>query len=137
MHPKTLGLLGSNHPPQEIIHLVSCVIWILLESPSIVISLIQQLNVMPNLLNFSLLSLDLIFWINPSQGNLMGLPGLSIYGDSKTIIDWLNGSAALNVLELEHWCHRIKDLCGLSFPSIVLTFTGSITRLRINYRRML
>ena len=40
----------------------------------------------------------------------MGLPKLRVFGDSKTIIDWVNDEALLEVLALDHWCSRIKDL---------------------------
>ena len=40
----------------------------------------------------------------------LGLPELSVYADSKTIIDWVNDLATLEVLSLDHWCQRIKDI---------------------------
>ena len=40
----------------------------------------------------------------------MRLPELRVYGDSNTIIDWINDVAMLEVLALDHWCSRIKDL---------------------------
>ena len=40
----------------------------------------------------------------------MGLLELIVYGDSKTIIDWVNDVALLEVLALDHWCNIIKYL---------------------------
>ena len=44
------------------------------------------------------------------MADLLGLMELSVYGDSKTIIDWVNDLAILEILSLEHWCQRIKDI---------------------------
>ena len=41
---------------------------------------------------------------------MLVLPDLSVYGDSKTIIDWVNDLETLEVLSLYHWCQRIKDI---------------------------
>ena len=40
----------------------------------------------------------------------MGLSELRVYGDSKTIINRDNDVAILEVLTLDHWCSRIKDM---------------------------
>ena len=40
------------------------------------------------------------------------LPELSVYGDSKTIVDLVNDLATMEVLSLDHWCQRIKDIIG-------------------------
>ena len=42
--------------------------------------------------------------------NSMGLPGISVYGDSLMVIDWVKGRTKLKVLNLEHWCKRINDM---------------------------
>ena len=37
----------------------------------------------------------------------MGLPIKMIYGDSLVVISWVNGSSALDVPTLKHWCDDI------------------------------
>ena len=46
----------------------------------------------------------------------IGLPTLTIFGDSLVIINWANFVASLAVLDLEHWCTRISEAkaCFLS-----------------------
>ena len=46
----------------------------------------------------------------------IGLLELKVFGDSKTIIDWINEVVVLIVLELNYWCTRTKLLC-FSFES--------------------
>ena len=40
----------------------------------------------------------------------IGLPTLSICGDSQVIINWEKSVACLDVVDLEHWCDRITDV---------------------------
>ena len=40
----------------------------------------------------------------------IGIPSLSIYGDSSVIINWANDNATLPVLDLDGWCEKIKSL---------------------------
>ena len=42
--------------------------------------------------------------------NVMGLPGILVYGDSMMVIDWAKGKSKLNVTNLEHWCNRTAEL---------------------------
>jgi len=35
---------------------------------------------------------------------------LTIYGDSRVVIDWMNGKANLNVINLFHWCNWAKEI---------------------------
>ena len=43
-------------------------------------------------------------WALLSVEKLMGIPCLNIFGDSAVIINWAKGNAALNPLDLSHWC---------------------------------
>ena len=47
----------------------------------------------------------------------MGLPELTVFGYSKTIIDWINEDVGLRVLDLVYWCRKTKLLFS-SFRSI-------------------
>ena len=40
---------------------------------------------------------------------LNGISDISIFGDSKIIMGWLNGSTNLQVLLLKHWIHKVQD----------------------------
>ena len=40
----------------------------------------------------------------------IGIPSLSIYGDSFVIINWENDNVTLFVLDLDGWCEKIKSL---------------------------
>ena len=40
----------------------------------------------------------------------IGLPYKNIRGDSSVIINWFNGQATLSALDLDGWCHIIRDL---------------------------
>ena len=42
----------------------------------------------------------------------MGIPKLSIYGDSSVIINWEKGSASLSPPELLHQCRDTRKLCS-------------------------
>ena len=41
---------------------------------------------------------------------LLGLPYLHIKGDSSAIINWFNGQAALEALDLDGWCQETSAL---------------------------
>ena len=56
-----------------------------------------------------------------------GLPRLTVFGDSKVIIEWLNTSARLQVLELEHWGACFLVLKDTFHHFVCSTSTGSIT----------
>jgi hypothetical protein len=45
---------------------------------------------------------------------------LQVFGDSRIIIDWLNKKGNLQVITLECWKDRIKELCQL-FRSLCFT----------------
>ena len=48
--------------------------------------------------------------------SVMGLPGISVFGDSMMVIDWVKGRTKLKVINLEHWCNRIVDMVhGFTF----------------------
>ena len=47
----------------------------------------------------------------------IGLPTLSVCGDSQVIINWENSVACLDVVDLEHWCDCITEVKA-SFLSI-------------------
>ena len=40
----------------------------------------------------------------------IGIPSLSIYGDTFVIINWENDNVTLFVLDLDGWCEKIKSL---------------------------
>ena len=44
------------------------------------------------------------------MANSMGLPELRVLGDSKMVVDRLNGRNHLHVLNLDHWCRRIHTI---------------------------
>ena len=48
----------------------------------------------------------------------MGLLQLKLFGDSKIIIDWINGVANLQVLEMDYCCTRLTKALKDSFPCI-------------------
>ena len=43
----------------------------------------------------------------------LGIPLLSVYGDSQVIISWVNRKASLNAPLLSHWCDDILSLLQL------------------------
>ena len=49
----------------------------------------------------------------------MGIPLLSIFGDSLVIISWENRHSSLNSPFLSHWCEDIRILLQ-SFPSVTI-----------------
>ena len=53
----------------------------------------------------------LALWVLLVLSKLIGLPYLHIRGDSSTIINWFNGKASLETLELAGWGHEIMTLC--------------------------
>ena len=48
---------------------------------------------------------------------LIGISDISIYGDSKVIIEWLKDNFNLQVMLINQWCQRVKSLKG-SFKQI-------------------
>ena len=52
----------------------------------------------------------------------MGLPTLTVFGDSSVIINWEKGTAGLSPPDLSHWCRETRKLCTcflkLSFSHI-------------------
>ena len=50
------------------------------------------------------------FWALLTVSKIMGIPLLSIYGDSLVIISWATGKSTLNLPHLSHWCDDIRDL---------------------------
>ena len=65
---------------------------------------------------FELLSLYGLLLI----ASLIGVSDISIYGDSKIIIDSHNGFSKMQVLSLSHWSHKIQ-LIKNSFASITFS----------------
>ena len=49
-------------------------------------------------------------WALLSVSKIMGIPLLSIYGDSLVIISWAIGKSTLNLPHLSHWCYDIREL---------------------------
>ena len=52
----------------------------------------------------------LTLWVLLVFSKYIGLPYLNIRGDSFVIINWFNGKDTLSALELDGWCHNIRDL---------------------------
>ena len=61
----------------------------------------------------------LILWGLLQFSSLIGILDICIFGDSKLIIEWINGNYNLQVLLLKHWCRRIVDFKKLP-PSELL-----------------
>ena len=52
----------------------------------------------------------LALWVLLVTANIFGLPCLHIRGDSSAIINWFNWRVDLSALNLDGWCHNIKEL---------------------------
>ena len=61
-------------------------------------------------------------WALLTVSKFMGIPLLSIYGDSLVIIQWATGKSNLNLPYLSHWCDEIKELLQ-TFLGMVLKHT--------------
>ena len=61
-------------------------------------------------------------WELLTVSKFMGIPLLSIYGDSLVIIQWATGKSNLNLPYLSHWCDDIKSLLQ-TFPGMILKYT--------------
>ena len=61
-------------------------------------------------------------WTLLTVSKIMGIPLLSIYGDSLVIIQWATGKSNLNLPHLSHWCDDIKDLLQI-FPRVIMKHT--------------
>ena len=46
----------------------------------------------------------------------LGIPLITIYGDSLVIISWVNKTTSLNAPNLSHWCDDIQTLLQLVPP---------------------
>ena len=49
----------------------------------------------------------------------MGIPLITIFGDSLVIISWVNRLATLNVPSLSHWCDEILSLLQYVHPMTI------------------
>jgi hypothetical protein len=49
-------------------------------------------------------------WASLILATRLSIPYLHVLGDSKIVIDWLNQKGALQVVSLERWKERIKDI---------------------------
>ena len=52
----------------------------------------------------------LALWSLLSVSIHLGIPFLSVFGDSQVIISWVNKTASLNTPLLSHWCDDILSL---------------------------
>ena len=52
----------------------------------------------------------LALWAILMVSNQMGIPLITIFGDSLVIISWVNRLATLNVPSPSHWCDEILSL---------------------------
>jgi len=59
----------------------------------------------------------LAFWVVLFLSKSLDLQAVYIAGDSKGVIDWYNDKAALNVLVIQPWKEKVKEL-GSSFSFI-------------------
>jgi len=70
----------------------------------------------------------LLYWANRRN-----IKEVSIFGDSRLVIEWLNGKVTINNIFLEHWCLRIRDLVALfeviQFQHIYRSFNEEADRL--------
>jgi len=71
---------------------------------------------------------SLLFWANRRN-----IKDIRIFGDSRLVIDWLNGKVNISNIFLEHWCLRIRELIALfgdiQFQHIYRTFNEEADRL--------
>jgi len=51
---------------------------------------------------------SLLYWANRKN-----IKVVRIFGDSRLVIDWLNGKSSISNILLEHWCQRIRELTAL------------------------
>ena len=58
-------------------------------------------------------------WALLTVSNFMGVPLLSIYGDSLVIISWATGKSTLNLPHMSHWSDEIRELLQ-SFPGTIM-----------------
>ena len=49
-------------------------------------------------------------WALLLSSQMMGLPLVSIFGDSQVIVNWVKGLTALSQPYLFHWCRETKNL---------------------------
>jgi ribonuclease HI len=49
-------------------------------------------------------------WASLFLATRLSIPDLHVLGDSKIVIDWLNRKGSLQVVSLERWKERIKDI---------------------------
>ena len=61
----------------------------------------------------------LALWALFSVTKLMGIPLLTIFGDSLVIISWENRMCSLNLPHLSHWCDDIRYMLQ-SFPDVTM-----------------
>ena len=64
----------------------------------------------------------LALWILLYFANSLGLKILKVFGDSKVVINWINGVGKLQVIMLRNWLNKIKEMT-LSFDSITYEHT--------------
>ena len=62
----------------------------------------------------------LALWASLWVAKDIGLPYLHIFGDSSVIIKWANMESALDMVNLEAWCHNTRILIS-SFMSVDLS----------------
>ena len=58
----------------------------------------------------------LALWAILMVSKQMGIPLITIFGDSLVIISWVNRLATLNVPSLIHWCDEIHSLLQYVHP---------------------
>ena len=58
-------------------------------------------------------------WALLTVTKFMGVPILSIFGDSLVIITWATGKSTLNLPHLSHWSDETRDLLQ-SFPGMIM-----------------
>ena len=61
----------------------------------------------------------LSLWAILMVSNQIGIPLITIFGDSLIIISWVSGLATLNVPSLSHWCDEILSLLQY-VPSVTI-----------------
>ena len=61
----------------------------------------------------------LALWALLAVSKLLGIPLLTIYGDSLVIINWENRTASLDSPILRHWCEDIRSLM-INFSPLIL-----------------
>ena len=75
----------------------------------------------------------LSLWVLLHFASLNGISNISIYGDSKIIIEWDKGVYGLQVLNIKQWCWRvkllIKEFNHLSFKHISRSLNKEANRL--------